>query len=136
MAPAEAVVTHRLNADGLAFLAERHLATLSTFARSGGIHVVAVGFTYQDGVVRVITSGRSQKALNVRRSGRATVGQVDGARWLSLGGTARVLDDPASVRDAEERYAVRYRTPRVNPQRVAIVIDVDTVLGSAGLLDR
>ncbi|PPF18116.1 MULTISPECIES: pyridoxamine 5'-phosphate oxidase family protein [unclassified Rathayibacter] len=122
-----------LSADGLAFVTERHLATLSTPGRQGRLHVVAVGFTYEDGVVRVITSRESQKVLNVRRGGTATVGQVDGVRWLSLGGPATIEEEPDAVQHAVELYSQRYRTPRPNPLRVAIRIDVDFALASSGL---
>jgi hypothetical protein len=44
--------------------------------------------------------------------------------------------DPDAVRDAEVRYAQRYRTPQPNPQRVVIEVLVKRVLGSASLLDR
>ena len=76
------------------FLAERHLATLVTLRADGSPHSVPVGFTYADGVARVITSGGSAKAANVERDGRAAVTQVDGARWVSLDGPARVVHDP------------------------------------------
>ncbi len=124
----------RLADEALAFLEERHLATLTTLRRDGRPHVVPVGFTYADGIVRVITSGASQKALNVLRGGWASVCQVDRARWLTLGGPARVLDDPESVLDAEQRYAARYRPPRENPQRVVLEVQATDVMGQAGLL--
>lgn len=123
-----------LTPDGLAFVTEYHLATLSTLGPDGQFHVVPVGFTYRDGLVRVITSGPSQKVANLRRDARATVSQVDGGRWLTLAGSARILDDPDSVALAVERYAERYRQPRVNPLRVAIVIEVESAMGSAGML--
>lgn len=115
-----------------AFLAERHLATLTTLRADGSPHVVAVGFTWDDDarLVRVITSGASVKARNAARGGRAAVCQVDGRRWLTLEGTVTVSAEPDDVRDAEQRYAGRYRQPRENPQRVAVVIAVDRVLGS------
>jgi len=53
---------------------------------------------------------------------------VDGARWLTLEGPAVVLDDPAAVREAERRYAERYRVPRENPTRVVLAIEVQRVL--------
>jgi len=114
----------------LAFLAERHLATLTTLRPDGSPHVVPVGFTWdpQYGVARVITSGTSHKARNAA-AGRAVLCQVDGWRWLSLEGPVRVLTDAASVRDAERRYAVRYREPRENPRRVVLEVTVDRVLG-------
>ena len=56
--------------------------------------------------------------------------QVDGRWWSSLAGTAEVLDDPAIVREAETRYAERYKTPRVNPERVAVRITIERVLAN------
>jgi F420H(2)-dependent biliverdin reductase len=117
--------------DVLAFLAERHLATLTTLGPGGRPHVVAVGFTFDpaDGLVRIITGGGSQKAANARRGGRAAVGQVDGARWLSLEGPVAVSSDPGRVAEAVAAYTARYRPPRENPTRVAIEITVERVLG-------
>lgn len=119
----------------LEFVRERHLATLSTLRANGSPHVTAVGFTWdaEAGLVRVITDAKSAKARNIGRTGYAAVSQVDGARWLTLEGPATVLDDPAAVADAVDRYRVRYREPRVNPTRVALVIAVTTVLGSRSL---
>ncbi len=101
----------------LEFMRERHLATLTTLRRDGSPHVVPVGFTWDDEalVARVITSRRSAKALQARAGRRAALGQVDGRRWLTLEGPTRVVEDPAAVRDAEERYALRYRTPAPQP---------------------
>ncbi len=122
-----------LTADALAFLSEYHLATLSTIGRSGRIHAVPVGFTYEEGVVRIIGSRGTQKFVNAERSGRASVCSVDGARWLSFEGPARVSDDPDAVARAVRLYAGRYRQPRVNPDRVVLEIAVERVLGSASL---
>ena len=121
-----------LSSDALAFLTERHLATLTTLRADGSPHVVPVGFTWdpEAGLARVITNDTSQKARNASRSGRAVVCQVDGRRWLSLEGRTRVLGDAESVVDAESRYAARYKPPRVNPTRVVIEIAVDRVLGN------
>ena len=126
-------MTTELTDAGLQFVADRHLAMLSTMARDGAIHSVAVGFTLHEGVVRIITGDATQKVRNIERDGRATVGQVDGARWISFVGTASIERDRDAVTLAENLYAERYRTPRPNPQRVVIRIDVDRVLGSSGL---
>jgi PPOX class probable F420-dependent enzyme len=113
------------------FLAERHLATLTTLRPDGSPHVVAVGFTWdqESGVARVITSGNSLKAGNAARGGRAAICQVDGRRWVTLEGMTRVRSDPASVADAERRYGVRYRQPRPNPRRVVVELEVDRSMG-------
>jgi F420H(2)-dependent biliverdin reductase len=130
--------TARLTNDALAFLTERHLAMLTTLRADNTPHVVAVGFTFdhKTHVARVITTGGSQKAVNAERGGVAVLSQVDGARWLSLEGRASVNSEIDAVRDAELRYAQRYRTPRVNPRRVVIEVQVERVLGSADLLTR
>ena len=122
-----------LTNDARAFLADRHLGTLSTLRRDGTLHVCAVGFTWDDaaGIARVITNERSQKVRNVEATGRAAVAQVDGGRWLSLEGTARVVRADADVANAVARYTERYQDPRPNPERVAIEIRVERVLGRA-----
>ncbi len=123
-----------LGPGALAFLTERHLATLTTLRVDGTPHVVPVGVTFDAATrtARVITSGTSAKARHVRGGqGRVAVCQVDGRRWLTLEGTAVVRDDADSVADAVARYAQRYRQPRENPARVVLEISVDRVLGNA-----
>ena len=115
------------------FVTERHLATLSTLAADGTVHAVPVGFTVKDGVARVIASGSSQKVRNIRLREHATISQYDGATWITLIGTGRVLDDGESVAEAVALYAERYRQPSVNPERVAILIDITKVMGSPGM---
>src|SRR3954454_15722450 len=124
--------------DVLAFLTERHLATLATLRPHGSPHLVPVGVTYDPATrtARVITSGTSAKARHLRDGqgvdggARVAVCQVDGRRWLTLEGTAVVRDDAAAVADAVARYAVRYRQPRENPARVVLEISVDRILGN------
>lgn len=122
-----------LPAEVTAFLAERHLATLTTLRPDGSPHVVAVGFTWDDeaGLARVITFAPSRKARNLVAApgARAAVCQVDGGRWLTLEGSAEVTDDPDRVAEAVRRYAERYRQPGERDDRVAIEIAVDRVLG-------
>ena len=115
----------------LDFLAERHLATLTTLDAKGHPHVTAVGFTFDPAgrLVRIITNAGSQKAVNAARGGRAAVAQVDGKRWLSLEGAATVTDDPDRVAAAVAAYGTRYRQPGENPNRIAIEITVERVLG-------
>jgi PPOX class probable F420-dependent enzyme len=113
-----------------AFLTERHLATLTTLRPDGTPHVVPVGFSWdaEAQLARVITSAGSRKAAHAAGT-RVALCQVDGARWLTLEGKATVSSDPDRVAEAVRRYAERYRQPRVNPERVAIEITVDRVMG-------
>lgn len=123
---------NHLPPDVLAFLQERHLASLSTLRPDGSIHAVPVGFMWDDDdkVARVITRSSSVKVRNLADGiSRATLLQVDGGRWLSLEGTARVTDEPADVARAVAAYSLRYRPPAGRTDRVAIEIRVDHVMG-------
>ena len=82
----------------------------------------------------MICRGGSQKARNVaawaeQGGARVAVSQFEGRRWSTLEGLAVVRREPERVRDAEDRYALRYRVPKVNPERVVLEIAVDRVLG-------
>ncbi len=115
------------------FLNERHLAVLVTQRADGTPHAVPVGFTLHDGNVRVITFAPSVKAKNAARGGRASVTQLDGARWVTLEGDVRVLSDEVTVADAVDAYARRYRPPKQRTDRVVIEIEVDRVMCNSGL---
>ena len=123
-----------LSDDVLSFLKERHVGTLTTMTPDGRLHVVAIAFTYEpsDGLIRMITFGTSKKVKNLRQAGdaaRAAVGQVDGPRWLSFEGPARVVDDPEGVAKAVALHALRYKQPSDNPARVAIELTPEQILG-------
>lgn len=115
----------------LEFLAERHLATLTTLRADGSPHVVPVGFTFDQatGIARVICSDGTQKVRNVERTASVVLCQIAGAAWLSLEGPARVARSPEAVAEGERRYGARYQAPRPNDQRVVIEVTVDRVLG-------
>lgn len=119
-------------------MSERHLATLTTLRPDGSPHVVPVGFTWDPHacLVRIITFAPSRKVRNLDSGHdgvppRAVVCQVDGGRWLTLEGPATVTDEPDRVAEAVRRYAERYRRPGERPDRVAIEIAVDRVMGRA-----
>lgn len=118
----------------LEFASDASLATLSTIGPTGLVHTVAVGFTFVDGVVRIITNDGSQKVRNIERDPRATVAQITGPRWLSIAGRAEIERDPIAVAVAVDLYAARYRQPSVNPTRVVIRLHPEQILGSPGLV--
>jgi PPOX class probable F420-dependent enzyme len=119
----------------LEFWRERHLCTLTTLRSDGRPHVTPVGVALdlEQQCAWVITSGDSTKATHVARDPRVAACQVDGRSWSTLEGTAEVMVDRGSISRAEEQYAARYRTPRPNPARVALRIEVDRFLLSASL---
>lgn len=116
------------------FWQERHTCTITTVRPDGTPHTVPVNATLdvEQGVARVLSSSTSQKVRHIKTSEPAAVAvcQADGRRWSTVEGRAVVREEPEVVRDAEARYAERYRTPRTNPRRVVIEIAVSRVLGS------
>ncbi len=121
--------------DVMAFLTDRHLATLTTLSPSGDLQVTPVGFTYdpERRMARVITWASSVKAKNVAATpdGKVAVSQVDGSRWLTLYGTARLGTSAESQLEGVTRYAERYREPKKRDDRVVIEIAVDRIVGKA-----
>ncbi|MGW3626154.1 pyridoxamine 5'-phosphate oxidase family protein [Streptomyces sp. NPDC000880] len=121
---------------GADFWQERRTCFLTTPRPDGTPHLVPVGVTYdpKTRIARVISSASSKKVRNLLAAGPDTivaVSQAEGRRWCTLEGTAIVRDDPASVADAERRYAERYKPPRINPTRVVIEIAVTRAMGTA-----
>lgn len=118
------------------FWTERRLCTVTTLRPDGSPHVVPMGVVLDLDADRAwaITSGRSRKARNVLDAGPqgapVAVCQVDGRHWSTVEGRAFVLDQADAVAEAEARYAARYKTPRVNPERVALRIEITLVLGN------
>jgi PPOX class probable F420-dependent enzyme len=121
----------------LAFWVERHLCTLTTLRADGRPHVVPVGATLdaEHGLVRVISSRSSLKVRHIaagpENGASVAVCQLDGRRWTTIEGRAVISDQPAEVLEAERRYALRYRVPRPNPERVAVLIRIERLIGSA-----
>jgi PPOX class probable F420-dependent enzyme len=120
----------------LTFWQERHLCTLTTLRPDGTPHVVPVGVTYdpEARLARVITNKSSAKVSHIRDAGpdgaRVAVCQVDGRRWATLEGRARVSTEPERVAEAVRRYATRYgRMPAPNPDRVVIEIELTRAMG-------
>ena len=116
----------------LDFWTERHLCTLTTLRADGTPHVVPVGVALDTEAkcAWVITFSTSQKVANLTHSVRVAACQVDGGRWSTIEGTARVHNDEQSVRRAMDQYALRYRQPQPNPLRVAIRIEIERFLGN------
>ncbi|MEV0527007.1 pyridoxamine 5'-phosphate oxidase family protein [Streptomyces sp. NPDC050439] len=128
----------------LSFWRERHLCTLTTPRPDGTPHVVPVGVTYdpEAGVARVLASRTSAKVRHILAAegpdgagARVAVCQVDGRRWATLEGHARVRVEAAEIAEGERRYEERYgHPPRPNPRRAVIEITLTRAMGQKALL--
>lgn len=112
-----------------AFLAEPHVATLTTLRPDGSPHVAPVRFTWDGTLARVMTVASSRKVRNLSTYDRAALCQVAGFRWVTLEGTATVSADPRRVAEGVRRYTERFRSPPPDPPgRVVVEIAVDRVM--------
>ena len=95
----------------LALLNGRHIATLATHRADGSIHLAAIWYLYQDGLLYFPTSSTSQKARNVRGNPTASAmidtrvpGQEQG---VAVAGVATIIDGSRGrdlVAQAQQRY--------------------------------
>jgi PPOX class probable F420-dependent enzyme len=97
-----------------AFLAEKMVMQCATNGPRGLPHMVALWFVPDGGELRGWTYAKSQKARNLERDPRATLGLEDGVRYHELRGVMFECDvelerDPARVErfglELFERYA-------------------------------
>ena len=128
------------------FYGEYHLNTLTTLRPDGRPHVVPVGVTLdvENECAWIITRDGSRKVANIREAAlngdvgaQVALCQVDGPRWSTLEGRAKVVSDHDSIQRAKELYTERYRRPAENDEgRVAIRIRIDRFVHSPTLLDN
>ncbi|MED5393384.1 MAG: pyridoxamine 5'-phosphate oxidase family protein [Actinomycetota bacterium] len=120
------------------FVGERHLAALTLVRPNGYPHTTPVGFTWDRGTgsALIITwSGSVKVRLLEAGQLRGSICQVDGGRWLTIEGVARVTSDPGSCANAVAAYAARYRPPKDRgDERRVVVIEATRLLASASLV--
>jgi PPOX class probable F420-dependent enzyme len=116
--------TQTLNPAFHAFLQSRYIATLATENAEGSIHLTAVWYLFDSGVLFVGTSSKSRKARNAAARPRASL-MVDARkpgseRGVSATGKVEVLSGPQAYeinRRIERRYlsAAAVSDPYVGP---------------------
>lgn len=126
------------------FLVEQKILNVATLGPTGHPHLVAMWFTLLDGAPAFWTFGRSQKVVNLRRDPKITCLVESGEtyaelRGVELRGTARIVEDPATVLRIGVDVAVKYNGPdaagpkalpfleQQAAKRVGVVVDVDHV---------
>lgn len=115
---------HEISILALTLLNGRHIATLATHRADGSIHLAAIWYLYQDGLLYFPTSSNSQKARNVRGNPTASAmidtrvpGQEQG---VAVAGVATIIDGPGGrnlVAQAQQRYltAKALSDPQIGP---------------------
>lgn len=88
-----------------AFLDEVHYAVVGTLNKDGSIQQTVVWFLREGDEVRFSLGAQTVKAANLRRNPTITLTVENGARYLSLSGSASM--EPAD-QDLRRRLAIRY----------------------------
>lgn len=127
-------VSLRLSGAAEEFLTLDAVCAFTTCRPDGSPHVAPVRFTWdrESGLARVMTVGSRRKVRNIVAdpTGRVSVCQVVGYRWLTLEGTATVSAEAARIAEGVRRYFRRYgQAPPSPPGLVVVEIRVDRVLG-------
>jgi PPOX class probable F420-dependent enzyme len=86
----------------------RHYAIVGTLNGDGSIQQTLVWYMLDGDDIRLSIGARSQKARNLRRAPTISLSVADGARYLTLSGTAAVEPPDPEFR---RRLALRYLDP-------------------------
>lgn len=92
-------------------------AVLTTLDRDGWPHSTAMWFIPSDGVLRMWTYRKSQKAVNLIRDTRCSVLVEEGEEYRSLRGVliqgrARLIEDLAGIEAIGRDLFIRYEQPK------------------------
>jgi PPOX class probable F420-dependent enzyme len=109
-----------------AFLAERLIMQCATVGPRGLPHMVPLWFVSEGTELVGWTYAKSQKAKNLERDPRATIGLEDGVRYHELRGVmfecdVRLERDPARVEEHGLRLFDRYAEGGLTPEIRAMV---------------
>ena len=80
------------------YLEQSKTLTLASNGRDGWPHLIAMWYAVKDGAILMTTYGKSQKAVNLRRDGKATIMIESGTEYgklkgLMVRGRARIIED-------------------------------------------
>jgi PPOX class probable F420-dependent enzyme len=80
------------------YLEQSKTLTLATNGRDGWPHLIAMWYAVRDGAILMTTYGKSQKAVNLRRDGKATImieseSEYSKLKGLMMRGRARIVED-------------------------------------------
>jgi len=109
-----------LSAAVRAFLEEPHYAVMATINRSGTPQLTVMWYALHPSEDVVLLNGSAGllKTKNLRRDPRMAVCVEDGPRYVTLEGTAELVEDRAAQeREVNEAIAPRYIGQRLGSQR-------------------
>ena len=113
-----------------AFLEAPHFAVMATINRDGTPQLTVMWYALHptEDVVLLNASRGLLKEKNLRRDPRMAICVEDGMRYVTLAGTADLVDDRAvQEREVNEQIAPRYIGQRLGAQRWEVIKKSDRV---------
>jgi PPOX class probable F420-dependent enzyme len=124
-----------LNEQQCAFLDDVRYAVVGTLDRAGGIQQTVVWYVREGDELRFSLGANSVKAQNLRRNPTITLTVEDGARYLSLSGSATIepadqeLRQQLATRYLGDEQAVEWLKQSPNVDRASVRVAVQRVYG-------
>ncbi|HEV7125882.1 MAG TPA: PPOX class F420-dependent oxidoreductase [Ktedonobacterales bacterium] len=91
-----------------AFLEEPHYAMLATINGDGSVQQTVVWYELQGDEIMMNTAAGRLKEKNLRRDPRVSLGIEAAGDFVTITGTARLIDDQQTTQADIHRLAVRY----------------------------
>jgi PPOX class probable F420-dependent enzyme len=91
-----------------AFLQERRFAVLGTINSDGSPQLTTMWYLLEGDTLVMNTKAGRIKDRNIRRNPHISICVPDGYSYVSVSGTAEIIDDPKTAQHDIYRLAVRY----------------------------
>src|SRR5690349_4562797 len=91
-----------------AFLQERRFAVLGTINSDGSPQLTTMWYLLEDDTIVMNTKAGRVKDRNIRRHPRISICVPDGYSYVSISGTAEIIDDAKTAQHDIYRLAARY----------------------------
>ncbi len=102
----------KLNEAARAFLDEKRFAVLATILPDGTPQQTVMWYLIEGNELLFNTKRGRVKDQNLSRDPRVSLCIEDGYRYVTIRGTARMNDDPATAQADIKRLAIRYQGPQ------------------------
>jgi PPOX class probable F420-dependent enzyme len=93
---------------GRAFLNEKRFAVLATINQDGMPQQTTMWYLLEGDTIVMNTKAGRLKERNLRRDPRISICVEDGYKYVTISGTAELIDDPEIAQRDIHRLAVRY----------------------------
>lgn len=99
------------------FLNERRFASLATINPDGSVQQTVMWYKLEDDYILMNTARGRKKDRNILRDPRLSICVEDGYRYVTISGTAELIEDHEQTQDDIFALAERYEGPEASKER-------------------